>query len=54
MSNDAINHNIKLTVKDGEYYLTMDFKGISYLNRFGYLANLYYYEDGYTYGQYAP
>lgn len=53
MSNDAINHNIKLTVKDGEYYLTMDFKGISYLNRFGYLANLYYYEDGYTYGQYG-
>ena len=53
MSNDAINHTIKLTVEDGKYYLTMDFKGLSYLNRFGYLANLSYYDNGYTYGQYG-
>ena len=53
MSNDAINHTIKLTVEDGQYYLTLDFKGLSYLNRFGYLAELSYYEDGYTYGQYG-
>lgn len=53
MSNDAINHTIKLTVEEGKYYLTMDFKGLSYLNRFGYLANLSYYDDGYTYGQYG-
>ena len=33
MSNDAINHTIKLTVEDGKYYLTMDFKGLSYLNK---------------------
>ncbi|MFR5068707.1 MAG: NEAT domain-containing protein [Eubacteriales bacterium] len=40
MSNDAINHYIKLTVENGQYYLTMDFKGLSSLNRFGYLAEL--------------
>ncbi len=53
MSNDAIHHTIKLTVKDGKYTLTMQFHGISYLNRFGYLAKLSYYEDGYIYGTYG-
>lgn len=53
MSNDAISHNIKLTVENGQYYLTMDFKGLSYLNRFGYLAELSYYVDGYTFGPYG-
>ena len=53
MSNDAINHTIKLTVEDGKYYLTMDFHGLAYLNRFGYLAKLSYYDNGYTYGQYG-
>ncbi|RAQ28663.1 hypothetical protein DPQ25_07645 [Hydrogeniiclostridium mannosilyticum] len=53
MSNDAINHYIKLTVEDGEYYLTMDFHGLAYLNKFGYLAELSYYDNGYTYGEYG-
>lgn len=53
MSNDAINHTIKLTVEDGKYYLTMDFKGLSYLNKFGYLGDLSYYLDGYTFGDYG-
>lgn len=53
MSNDAINHTIKLTVEDGKYFLTMDFHGLSYLNKFGYLAELSYYDNGYTYGQYG-
>ena len=53
MSDDAINHYIKLTVENGQYYLTMDFKGLSYLNRFGYLAKLSYYENGYTFGSYG-
>ena len=53
MSNDAINHYIKLTVEDGEYYLNMDFHGLAYLNKFGYLAELSYYDNGYTYGQYG-
>lgn len=53
MSNDAVNHTAKLTVKDGKYTLTVNFKGLHYLNRFGYLAKLSYYDDGYTYGQYG-
>ena len=42
-----------LTVENGQYYLTMDFKGLSYLNRFGYLAELSYYENGYTFGSFG-
>ena len=53
MSNEAINHYIKLTVKDGKYSLTMDFHGLAYLNRFGYLAELSYYQNGYSFGQYG-
>ena len=53
MSNDAINHYIKLTVEDGKYYLNMDFHGLAYLNKFGYLAELSYYDNGYTYGKYG-
>lgn len=53
MSNDAVNHTAKLEVKDGQYTLTVNFKGLHYLNRFGYLAKLSYYEDGYTYGKYG-
>ncbi|HJD23271.1 MAG TPA: NEAT domain-containing protein [Firmicutes bacterium] len=53
MANDAISHTIKLTVEDGKYYLTMDFHGLAYLNKFGYLAELSYYDNGYTYGQYG-
>ena len=37
----------------GNIILTMDFKGLSYLNRFGYLAELSYYENGYTFGSYG-
>ena len=53
MSNDAIHHTLKLTVEDGKYYLTMDFQGLSYLNKYGYLAELAYYENGYQYGAYG-
>ena len=53
MSNDAVNHTAKLTVKNGAYSLTINFKGLHYLNRFGYLAKLSYYDNGYTYGQYG-
>ena len=49
MSNDAVNHTAKLVVKDGNYTLTVQFKGLHYLNRLGYLANLSYYNDGYSY-----
>ena len=53
MSNDAINHTLKLTVRDGQYYITINFHGISYLNRFGYLGRLSYYDNGFTYGEFG-
>lgn len=51
MADNAINHTVKLEVKNGEYYITLDFRGITIENRFGYLKNLSYYTDGYVYGQ---
>lgn len=53
MSNNAINHNVWLEVKDGEYYLTMQFKGLSIYNKFGYLMNLSYFDTGYTYNEFG-
>lgn len=43
MSNEAINHTIKLTVKSGKYYLTLDFKGLNMNSQYGYLKGLKYY-----------
>ncbi len=55
MSNNAINHQIKLTVKGGKYYLTMQFKGLKIGDKLGYLENLKYYKTGYTKDKYnAP
>ena len=53
MADNAINHIAKLEVKDGEYFITLDFRGITIENRFGYLKDLSYYADGYTYGNYG-
>ncbi len=53
MADNAINHTVKLEVINGEYYVTLDFRGITIENRFGYLKNLAYYADGYTYGYYG-
>ena len=53
MSNNGINHTVQLEVKGGEYYVTMQFKGLAMYNQFGYLKNLYYYNKGYTYNQYG-
>ena len=47
MSNNAINHNIKLTVKDGVVYAGMNFNGMNISGFKGYLKNLYYYNTGY-------
>ncbi|MDR1042624.1 MAG: NEAT domain-containing protein, partial [Clostridiales Family XIII bacterium] len=49
MSNDAIGHNVKLTVEDGRYYLTVSFKGLyvpgfESVGNFGYLSRLWYYD----------
>ena len=53
MADNAINHTVKLEVINGEYYITLDFKGITIENRFGYLMDLSYYADGYSYGDYG-
>ena len=52
MSNDAINHTVKLTVKNGKYTLTLDFKGLTINDQLGYLGKLKYYKTGYTLDKY--
>ena len=47
MSNNAINHTIKLTVKNGEYKLTLNFCGLNVNNQKGYLGTLWYFKSGY-------
>lgn len=52
MANDAINHNIKLTVKNGTYYLTLDFKALNISSSYGYLSKIKYFTNGYQINQY--
>lgn len=49
MSDNAIDHWINLSVKDGVYIATIDFKGMTISGQFGYLMNLNYYDAGYSY-----
>lgn len=49
MANNAISHKIGIEVIDGEYYVTMQLKGLSIYNLYGYLADISYYDEGYTY-----
>lgn len=53
MSNEAVNHTLKLTVKKGKYYLTMDFKGLTINSQLGYLGTLKYFKTGYKLDQYG-
>lgn len=53
MSDAAISHTIKLTVKDGAYALTMNFKGLTVSGKLGYLGTLKYYMTGYGTDQYG-
>ena len=53
MSNDAINKTIKLTVKNGKYTLTLNFKGLTINNQLGYLGKLKYFKTGYTLDKYG-
>ena len=53
MSDNAINHTIKLTVTDGKYYLTLDFRGLTIGDRLGYLSELKYYLTSYTLDEYG-
>lgn len=53
MANSAINHNVQLEIKDGDYYLTVQFMGLSIYNQYGFLSELYYYDSGYTLNDYG-
>ena len=53
MSDAAINHTVKLTVKDGKYYITLDFAGLTVGQQLGYLSQLKYFTTGYTLDQYG-
>ena len=53
MSNNGINHTVQLEVINGEYFLTVQFKGLAIYNQFGYLQDLYYYNKDYTYNTYG-
>lgn len=52
MSNEAINHTVKLTVKNGKYYITLDFCGLNYAGQYGYLGWLKYFKSGYSLDSY--
>lgn len=53
MSDEAIGHTIKLTVKDGAYAVTLNFKGLAVGNQFGYLSELKYFTTGYSTDSYG-
>lgn len=53
MSDAAINHTIKLTVKKGKYYITMNFNGLTVSNKLGYLSKLKYFKTGYKLDSYG-
>ncbi len=53
MADGAINHTIKLTVKDGKYYLSVDFKGLEIGAQLGYLSQLKYFVSGYSVDYYG-
>jgi hypothetical protein len=53
MSDNAINHTVTLDVVNGEYYVNVEFKGLTINNDFGYLSKLSYYDTGYTYDNFG-
>lgn len=53
MANDAISHTIELTVKNGNYSLTLNFKGLTINSQKGYLSKLKYFKTGYTTDKYG-
>ena len=53
MSNEAINHTIKLTVQNGKYSITLNFNGLTVGQKLGYLSKLKYFTTGYTLDKYG-
>ncbi len=54
MANNAINHNVWLEVKNGEYFLTIQLKGMAIYEKFGYLMNLSYFDAGFKFENGVP
>lgn len=53
MSDKAINHVLKLTVKNGKYYITVKLNGLTVGQKLGYLSKLKYFTTGYTVDKYG-
>ena len=53
MLDAAIDHTIKLTVKNGKYYITLNFNGLTVGQKLGYLSQLKYFTTGYTLDKYG-
>jgi heme-binding NEAT domain protein len=53
MSNNAINHDVTLSVIGGKYFIAVDFKGLTIGSDLGYLSRLKYYGAGFTYDSYG-
>jgi hypothetical protein len=53
MSNDAIGHDVFLSVEGGSYFITVTFSGLKIDNSFGYLSMLKYYSSGYSFDKYG-
>ncbi|WP_082320383.1 NEAT domain-containing protein [Ruminococcus flavefaciens] len=49
MSENAINHNVVVDVKDGKATVQVEFKGMAIDDKFGYLEKLSYFNAGYEY-----
>lgn len=49
MSDGAINHTVQIDVVNGEYYATMQFRGLAISNNYGFLKDLSYYDKGYKF-----
>ncbi len=48
MANNALDKVIKLTVKDGKYYIQARIKGVNMLSKHGYMKSMAYFDTGYT------
>lgn len=53
MADAAIDHTVTLTVDDGDYYLTLEFDGITISGKYGYLGSLKYFTNSYSVNSYG-
>jgi hypothetical protein len=53
MSNDAIGHDVFLSVENGSYYITVTFNSLKIGDSFGYLSMLKYYAGAYIFDKYG-